>query len=432
MNLQLMNLQLMNLHLMKYLFRAGGTDGNATQLQWSSSENSAYHANSKNGDVSIKVPGWPDGSNMDHEIIVAVLDMPVDFSIPDLEESAYTFTPELQRELGCDVHGYNAMWTSEDGKLDYPVLAEHGTHVAGIIGASWNGKGISGVGSNVKIISVENGSENYTSLIDDLRGYSFIKKAVEAGVDIRIINNSWTLAQSSKAISAAVTELGEMGVISIFAAGNSSQDLNSFPDIVSMLADNPYYVMVASTSPTGEMADSSCYGRDLVTLGAPGASILSTVPENLGSYLPFLSDENKFYESFEDSEISVKVSQLAYEEIPGEYGPEYVPDPDTEVKVAEVVSGSSEMGFEGSNVLKLEVDPSQIGGSTEENVAIRFDINVSGLGVASGDELGFAYGADRELEPIYTQEIGEEREEVLFEKTELLEHFQLHDQKRQR
>ena len=394
----------------------GGVDG--TELQWSSSENTTYHAAGKNGDVSMKVPGWPNGSNMDHEIIVAVVDMPVDFSNPDLEDRAYTFTPAQQAALGCDVHGYNAMWTSKDGKLDDPVQDHHGTHVAGIIGASWNDEGVSGVGSNVRLISVQNGDTKYTSLIDSLRGYTFIKKAVESGIDIRVINNSWSLAQSSKAMDAAVTELGKLGVVSIFAAGNSATDLSTVPDIKSFMGDNPYMIQVASTTPAGEMADSSCYSRELVALGAPGANILSTSPASIAPYLPAFLEENKFYENFEDpDEVSVKISQIEFEIVENEWGGrDYIPNPEKTVNEAEIVSGSDDMGFEGQNVLKLDIDRTKTGEYSGDHLALRIDFNLTGTSVSAGDVLGFMYGADKELEPIYTQAVGGEQQIVLYEK----------------
>ena len=397
---------------------SGGGSGDGTQFQWSSSENTTYHAAGKKGDVSMKVPGWPDGSNMDHEIIVAVMDMPVDFSNPDLEERAYTFTPAQQAALGCDVHGYNAMWTSKDGKLDYPVQNHHGTHVAGIIGASWNGEGVSGVGSDVRLISVQNGDTGCTSLIDSLRGYTFLKKAVESGVDIRVINNSWTLEQSSKAMDAAVTELGKLGVVSIFAAGNSATDLSTVPDIKSFMGDNPYMIQVASTTPAGELADSSCYSRELVTLGAPGANILSTSPASIAPYLPALLEDNKFYENFEDPEnVSLKVSQIEFDLGENEWGGrDYIPNPEKIVNEAEIVSGSGDMGFEGDNVLKLNIDRSKTSGYSGDHLALRIDLNLAGAGVSKGDVLGLMYGSDKELEPIYSKAVGGERQSVLYEK----------------
>ena len=389
----------------------GGTARDASALQWSSSEDTTLHAADKTGSVSMNVPGWPDGSNMDHEIIVAVVDMPVDFSNPDLKDRAYTFSPELKAKLGCDDHGFNAKWDSEDGKLVYDERADHGTHVAGIIGASWDGKGISGAGSEVRIISVQNiGGDGYSSLIDTLRAYSFIKEAVENGVDIRIINNSWGLAQSSKALDAAVTELGRHGVISFFAAGNESQDLNASVDLGGMMADNPYAILVASTTPSGELADTSCYGTGIVTLGAPGTGILSCLPTGNAQYLPSLAENNKFYENFEDAEIgaseplAVKVCQVGFSTFEDKYGDEYVdPDPDKPIPGTEavVVSGDSEMGFEGKNVIKVKIDKSDLRYGATGNCALKIDFgDVSDLGISPGDRLGFAFGGKEKVQTL--------------------------------
>ena len=102
--------------------------------------------------VSINVPDFgAEGSDMTGDpITVAVFDTAIDFSHPDLKDVAYTFTPEDQQLLQCDEHGYNGLWDAEDEKLSYSPGGDHGTHCAGIIGASWDGHGISGVASNVK------------------------------------------------------------------------------------------------------------------------------------------------------------------------------------------------------------------------------------------------------------------------------------------
>ena len=378
-----------------------------SSIQWSSAENTALHAASKAGDVSAKVPGWPDGSNMDHEIIVAVMDLPVDFSNPDLTDRAYTFTPELKEKLGCDDHGFNATWDSTTGgKLYYAEGADHGTHVAGIVGASWDGKGISGVGSNVRIISVQNSNEGSTSVIDSLRGMNFIKEAVENGVDIRIVNNSWAVDQSSKAIDAAVTELGsKYGVINIFAAGNSAEDLNIKADSNAMMANNPYAIIVASTDPAGDLADSSCYGKGVVDLGAPGAGILSCLQTNSAQYIPVLTENNKVYEDFENGGkdgYSVRVCQIGYY---ADSEGELHPDPADEIGGADVsvVSGSKEMGFEGENTLKININKSKLGGYNGNTCAVKIDFgDVSKLGVTSGDSVGFAYGGIKEIEVLRT------------------------------
>lgn len=74
-----------------------GSARDVTATQWSSSKDSTFRAAGNPGNVSMNVPGWPNDadSNMDHEIIVAIMDDAVDFSNPDLTDRAYTFSPEL-------------------------------------------------------------------------------------------------------------------------------------------------------------------------------------------------------------------------------------------------------------------------------------------------------------------------------------------------
>ena len=382
-----------------------GEARDASSLQWSSSEDASLHAAYKIGDVSMKVPGWPDGSNMDTEIIVAVMDMPVDFTNPDLADRAYTFSPELKASLECADHGYNATWDSQTGtnELEYLPGADHGTHVAGIIGASWDGRGINGVGSDVKLISVQNCHDMYTSLIDTLKGYDFLKRAVESGVDIRIVNNSWAVPQTSRAVDAAVTELGKYGVLSVFAAGNYSEDLNIATSSSSLLAENPYAVVVASTSPSGEPADSTSYGKGVVTLGAPGAGILSCLQTQDAQYIPVLTEQNKIYENFESGDAglaAVRVCQIGYTTHTDEYGNVWMdPDPEKEIIGTEGIVVSDEMGFEGQNVLKVRFDKSP-DNVNEDHVALRVDFgNVKEKDIHPGDLFGFAYGGKAELEP---------------------------------
>ena len=198
----------------------------ATKYQWSSSEDSTFRAFGQKGNTTMNVPGWPDGSNMEHEIVVAVIDQAIDFSNPDLKDRAFTFTPEQQKLLGCDEHGFNAAWESKDGKLEVFPGNDHGTHVAGIIAASWDGKGVNGVGSDVRIMSLQIIRDtNKSSLGDALRAMDFVLRANEQGADIRITNNSWGVYQDSKALDAAVTKLGENGVLTVFAASNDGHDI---------------------------------------------------------------------------------------------------------------------------------------------------------------------------------------------------------------
>ena len=350
-----------------------------TAYQWGSSKDVTFRAADMYENISMNIPGWPDGSNMDHEIVVAVLDYPVDFTNPDLSDKAYTFSPELMEELGCDEHGFNATWQSEDGRLELFDGGDHGTHVAGIIGAAWNGRGISGVGSNVRIVSIQISNEDgKTSLINALRGMNFVKKANEKGAGIRITNNSWGLYQNSKALDAAVTELGENGVVTFIGSGNDGRDLTYFETVKTK---NPYAIIVASMGPTGELAESSNYGYGIVDLAAPGVDIMSCIMSRSAKFNPS-SDSNKYYEGFEDGASLVDIYQI---------------DAETGEKVEGsdgiIIPSDEAMGFEGEHVIGVRTDASYAENFDGE-LFYSFKIDFGELpDVRAGDSLGFAYGS---------------------------------------
>ncbi len=294
-----------------------------TSLQWGNWDTGAEGVlpPASVGNASINVPSFgaaQPGANMNDEVVVAVIDYPIDYTNPDLADRAFSFTPEQQASLGCDVHGFNAAAESTDGKLHYLPHASHGTHCAGIIGASWDGKGISGVASNARIISIQNNDsrvEEYldrTSLANNIRAYDFIKRANELGIGIKVASNSWGLYQSSRALDAAVREVGEsQGVVSVFAAGNESRDNNTSGMIHSTFASNPYAIVVAATDLTNRLASFSNYGDGTTDIAAPGVGILSTVLQDDGMYLPVATPQsNIMYEDFEDESPILTIQQI--------------------------------------------------------------------------------------------------------------------------
>lgn len=244
------------------------------------------------GPKHIHVPNFGGtGSNMDGElVVVAVVDFPVDFSNPDLAPVAFTFTKEQQEQLGCDEHGFNASWQSADGKLELIPGESHGTHCAGIIGAAWDGRGISGAASNVRLVSVQLAAfDGKTSLVNGLRAYDFINRANELGANIRIASNSWSLEQTTLAMNAAMRAVGEAwGTVSVAVAANDGSDLQDVEDIVSALSANPYVILVAASTPADVPSWFSNYNAVTVDLASPGEAILSTVLPEDGVFEPAL------------------------------------------------------------------------------------------------------------------------------------------------
>ena len=255
------------------------------------------------GDYGMNIPHWnEDGGNMAHEVIVAVMDSGIDNQHADLQDKIYHLSADEQAATGCSELRCN--------NINDVKLHAHGTHVAGIIGAAWNDFGISGVASNVKIIDVRNAnSEGKVDVIASIKGYAQIKKLMEMGVKIQAINNSWSGAQGSLAMKAIVNEVGELGAVSLFAAGNDSQNLDlNFKLPSSTVYESPYVLVIGSSTENGKRSDFSNYSDTIVDVYAPGSNIMSTVPTG-SAQEPFDSLANSdYYNNFEDEASLANIS----------------------------------------------------------------------------------------------------------------------------
>lgn len=229
---------------------------------------------------------WDKGTTGSKEKVVAIVDTGVDYTHEDIRDNIWE-NPYNPGKLKGE-HGYDFINGDDDPMDDNG----HGTHCAGIIGASGNnGTGVSGVNQNVKIMAVkfldEEGS-GYGS--DEISAYHYINKAMDLGVNVVAINNSWGGGESSEIFEKLVDVVGKKGAVSVCAAGNSSLDNDKYGDFPSNI-DSEYLLSVAAANEKGELADFSNYGAGTVDLAAPGADILSTV--SYDCYNPTLYDKSK-------------------------------------------------------------------------------------------------------------------------------------------
>jgi len=161
--------------------------------------------------------------------------------------------------------------------------AEHGTHVAGIIGAVRdNDLGINGIAAPVKIMVVRvvpDGDEYDKDIANGIR------YAVDNGA--KIINMSfgkdWSPGKS--AVDEAMEYAASKDVLIVHAAGNDSKNIDkggNFPNpyLFSNTQRIPSWIEVGASSSSGDAARFSNYGRKTVDLFAPGVNIYSTVPDS--------------------------------------------------------------------------------------------------------------------------------------------------------
>ncbi len=201
------------------------------------------------------------------DVIVAVIDTGIDPNHVDLKGNIW-------RDKKTGAFG----WDFTKDKPNPFDEHGHGTHVAGIIGATLNARaGISGVAHKVSIMAVKyysegaSGPENLANSIRALN-YAIDHKA-------SIINYSGGGPEFSVEEYAALKRARAQGILVVVAAGNehSNGDLESkayYPCAYRL--DN--IVCVAATNIRNELLPSSNWGKMTVDIAAPGESILSTVP----------------------------------------------------------------------------------------------------------------------------------------------------------
>lgn len=260
--------------------------------------NDGSHFESTGNDLNVN-PVYDKVTTGSDKVVVAVIDTGVDYTHEDLADRMWDDGLEFPKlkSLGGGKYGYCSARNDsldEDYDTDDPYDdCGHGTHCAGIIGASWNNSGVAGISDKVEIMAVKAGnSENlfYTSSV--IKGFNYVNAALDSGVNIKAINNSYGGGLLGSAIMYAVNQCGSKGALSFFGSGNDSYnfDINDTDKYKS-----PYIVTVGATNAMGTLTGFSNYGKQTVDIAAPGSFILSTVPKEFGTYIPELMPADSTY-----------------------------------------------------------------------------------------------------------------------------------------
>jgi subtilisin family serine protease len=178
-----------------------------------------------------------------------------------------------------DVYGWD--FASGDKTVFDGTTDDHGTHVAGTIGAlGGNRKGVAGVNWNVKMLSAKFIGATGATTANAIKAVDYftnLKTREKNKVNIIATNNSWGGFGFSQALQDAITRAGNADILFIASAGNDGRDTettNRYPSGY----DNDNIIAVASITSTGAMSSFSNYAITKVDLGAPGSGIYSTLP----------------------------------------------------------------------------------------------------------------------------------------------------------
>jgi subtilisin family serine protease len=157
----------------------------------------------------------------------------------------------------------------------------HGTHVSGIV---------IGVATDILAATVAQAPIRVMPLkflgADGSGSTSMAIKAIYYAVNngAKVINNSWGGSNYSAALHEAIAFAYEHNVVVITASGNSGKNNDAGPIYPSSLTDVPSLISVAAINDAELIATFSNYGKSSVHIGAPGVSIISTLPNNAFGY----------------------------------------------------------------------------------------------------------------------------------------------------
>jgi thermitase len=204
------------------------------------------------------------GNRGSRKITVAVIDTGVDYNHPSLVDNMLP---------GYDFHQDDADPMDTTGAQN----PGHGTHCAGIIGATGVQEGGTiGISPEVSIMPIRFLGENGGGDLNN--GIKAIDYAISKKVDI--ISASWGASVSrsqAKPLLEAIERAEKAGVIFIAAAANDGKN-NDKTEVYPANANFENFMSVAASGPNDEKPQWSNYGQKMVHIASPGLNIMSTIP----------------------------------------------------------------------------------------------------------------------------------------------------------
>ncbi|MFE6052456.1 S8 family serine peptidase [Kitasatospora sp. NPDC056446] len=239
-------------------------------------------------------PAGGPGPGVLHRVLVAVLDSGVDDTHPDLRAAVDPKASASCADGRPDAR--TGAWRPDPGVGE----SGHGTHVAGIVGAARDGRGVTGVAPGVRIAAVR--------LLGPLGQY-YAENIVcgllwAADHGAKAVNNSYFAdpwkyncpedrdqAALVAAVGRAVGYARHKGAVVVASAGNDAQDLGAArtderspndrvsgpprtrflgTECVRLPGELPGVVTVTAVNRDGRPSGYSNYGRGRVSLAAPG------------------------------------------------------------------------------------------------------------------------------------------------------------------
>lgn len=228
-------------------------------------------------------------------IVVAILDSGFDLGHEDLAGNIwYNRKDPYGDGHDNDVNGYVDDYAGWNFQNNSPIHKpdQHGQSVAGIIGAKGNnGKGITGINWNVKLMLFE------AKLVSEIiAAYEYIteqrdrynKSQGKQGAFVVATNASFGInrifCKDQPLWGSMYDRMGEVGILTAAGAANNAWDVDAVGDMPTT-CESKFLLTVLNTNYLDEKHAGSAYGKNSIDMGAPGQNSFTTKPfDNYGSF----------------------------------------------------------------------------------------------------------------------------------------------------
>ena len=239
---------------------------------------------------------WAAGHTGSSSVYVGIIDEGIQHNHPDLAGNVWINPYDSVDGIDNDGNGYvddvNGWDFDGNNNTIYDggtrgSLDDHGTHVAGTIGAKSNGTGVVGVNWNVTMISGKFLGRRGGTTANAIKAVDYFTDLKRRhGLNIVATNNSWGGGGFSQALLDAIVRGARQNILFIAAAGNGGSDqvgdnndsVASYPSNYNTAAAAGWdaVIAVAAITSSGARSSFSNYGATTVDIGAPGSGVMST------------------------------------------------------------------------------------------------------------------------------------------------------------
>ncbi len=232
------------------------------------------------------------------EIVIAIIDDGFDVEHLDLVENIWHNDREINNNgSDDDQNGYvdDVLGLHIPSQSDNHIVKNHGTQVAGIIGAQGNNAmGISGINWDIRMMLLSTARSKHSaggSVSDIIEAYNYVFSQRKKYNESSRMEGSFVVAtnysggidgifpEDAPMWCEVYDELGKAGILNITSVTNDDVNVEEEGDMPT-LCTSEYLFTVTNTDVSDRRVMQAGYGPISVDLGAPGDGTFSTLTEN--------------------------------------------------------------------------------------------------------------------------------------------------------